>query len=164
MRIFTSFNSECRPMGFMMLALAAAVAGGCSTGSGEMYGTGQMTTSSIAPPRPAEDLVQDPARPYSEGYGLGRRQQLPVAAPRQGQYQWNGNPSRLNEGTAPALPPAAARMAADGRKHIVVRPGDTLYSISRQQGVSMQDLMAANKLASPNLSAGQTLLLPSTIR
>jgi LysM repeat protein len=55
--------------------------------------------------------------------------------------------------------------AADSRKLVVVRPGDTLYSISRQQGVSVQDLMTANRLAGPTLYAGQTLSVPpSAIR
>jgi LysM repeat protein len=129
-----------------------------------MYGTGQMTTSSIEPPRPVEDMVQKPARPYDDGYSLGRHDEVPAAAAHQGRYQWNGNPDRLQEGTSTALPPAQANLAPDGRKLIVVRPGDTLYSISRQQGISIQDLMTANRLTGPTLSAGQTLVLPTTLR
>ncbi len=155
------------PSNLLILALAGVTAGGCSAGSGRMYGTGQMTTSSIQAPRPVEDMVQEPAPPYSDGYGLGRSngESATATPPRQGPYQWNGSPTRIQEGAAPTQTPARMSPAADSRKLVVVRPGDTLYSISRQQGVSVQDLMTANRLAGPTLYAGQTLSVPpSAIR
>jgi LysM repeat protein len=151
----------------LILALAGVTVGGCSAGSGRMYGTGQITTSSIQAPRPVEDMVQEPAPPYSDGYGLGRSNDEAHSAtpPRLGQYQWNGSPTRIQEGAAPTQAPAKVSPAADGRRLVVVRPGDTLYSISRQQGVSVQDLMTANRLAGPALYVGQTLSVPPpTIR
>ncbi len=53
--------------------------------------------------------------------------------------------------------PAAATCVA----YHTVRFGDTLNSISRQYGVSVQALMAANNIYNPNLIfAGQTLCIP----
>lgn len=44
---------------------------------------------------------------------------------------------------------------------IEVRPGDTLYSLSRQHGVSVNALMAANGLTSNDLRSGQQLRVPA---
>ena len=44
----------------------------------------------------------------------------------------------------------------------VVQPGDTVYSISRQYGVSPDAIIAANNLVNPNrLDIGQTLIIPA---
>lgn len=47
---------------------------------------------------------------------------------------------------------------AKGKNHIVVK-GDTLYSISRKYGLSVEDLKKANGLDSNTISIGQTLLV-----
>jgi LysM repeat protein len=45
----------------------------------------------------------------------------------------------------------------------VVQPGDTLFSIARQHGISVQAIIACNPLPNPHcILAGQALLLPST--
>ncbi|MFK7694512.1 LysM peptidoglycan-binding domain-containing protein [Paenibacillus sp. HJGM_3] len=45
--------------------------------------------------------------------------------------------------------------------NVVVQPGDTLYSIAAQYGVSVPALMQANGMERPTpLEAGQTLLIP----
>lgn len=162
-RMLRDFSAPSSPVVVLALALVGALLSACSTSSGS-YGTAQMTTNSLPPPRPAEGMLREPSRPYGDGYGLGRNYTPPVSAPRQGQYQWNGNTTRLQEGSSPALPPAQANIAADGRRIVTVRPGDTLYSISRQQGVSMQDLMSANRLSTTAVHAGQTLVLPTAVR
>ncbi|MDJ0755474.1 MAG: LysM peptidoglycan-binding domain-containing protein [Ardenticatenaceae bacterium] len=42
-----------------------------------------------------------------------------------------------------------------------VAPGETLYSISRRYGVSIQDILAANNIANPNLIfVGQEIIIP----
>lgn len=57
-----------------------------------------------------------------------------------------------------SIQPAAAQ--SNGPIYIV-QPGDTLYSISLRFGISMDDLMAANGIANPNLlSVGQQLVIP----
>ena len=62
--------------------------------------------------------------------------------------------------------PIASRDAGAnaGGESIEVRPGDTLYSLSRRHNVSVNDMMAANGLSSPNLKPGQQLHLPSGVR
>ncbi len=45
----------------------------------------------------------------------------------------------------------------------VVQPGDTLWSIASRFGVSMNDILRANGLASANyIYVGQTLYIPTT--
>ncbi|NPA46940.1 MAG: LysM peptidoglycan-binding domain-containing protein [Chlorobi bacterium] len=41
-----------------------------------------------------------------------------------------------------------------------VQPGETLYSIARKYGVSVQDIIRANRLADQHISPGQELLIP----
>ncbi|MBQ9271674.1 MAG: M23 family metallopeptidase [Alphaproteobacteria bacterium] len=49
-----------------------------------------------------------------------------------------------------------------GGDKLVVRKGDTLYSISRKYNVPIKDLISANRLSSPyTLYVGQTLSLPT---
>jgi len=43
----------------------------------------------------------------------------------------------------------------------VVQKGDTLYGISRQFGISVEDLMSENQLTTMNLSVGMSLIIPS---
>lgn len=53
--------------------------------------------------------------------------------------------------------------ADEARRLYRVRPGDTLYSISRSQGISVGDLIAWNSLPSPyTISPGQSLKLYSS--
>ena len=45
----------------------------------------------------------------------------------------------------------------------MVRPGDTLYSISRTHKVNLEQLIAANRIVPPfGIKAGQTLQLPAS--
>ncbi|HNR77818.1 MAG TPA: LysM peptidoglycan-binding domain-containing protein, partial [Parvularculaceae bacterium] len=60
--------------------------------------------------------------------------------------------------TAVAAPAAPVEMR-DGQH--VVRPGDTLYSISRSTGASVAEIAGANRLRAPyTLSVGETLRIP----
>jgi len=50
--------------------------------------------------------------------------------------------------------------APDGQRY-VVQPGDTLYSIARWQGTSVEELASANALTDPDrLQVGQELVMP----
>jgi LysM repeat protein len=104
-------------------------------------------------------MSREPARPYGDGYNLGRGQESGTG------YRWNGNPNRIQEGAAPpaADPPQQALVAADGTRTIVVRPGDTLYSLARQHGVSVAALAEHNRLMSNAIFAGQRLALPPSL-
>lgn len=42
----------------------------------------------------------------------------------------------------------------------IIRPGDTLYSIARNYGVTVNDLLALNNLTSDILSVGESLIVP----
>jgi LysM repeat protein len=59
-------------------------------------------------------------------------------------------------GTSPA-PPAAGPQPTI----YVVRPRDTLYSISRRYGTTVQAIMAANGLVNFNIRVGQQLVIPT---
>lgn len=59
-----------------------------------------------------------------------------------------------------SVPPIASHGSARGDM-IEVRPGDTLYSLSRTHGVSVNALKSANGLTSNDLRPGQQLSVPS---
>ncbi len=64
---------------------------------------------------------------------------------------------------APALPNEIKQMAAkdQGAASHTIQKGDTVSAISSRYGVSQQELMTANNIASPqNLSIGQVLVIP----
>ncbi|SCA86541.1 peptidoglycan hydrolase YocH [Bacillus glycinifermentans] len=49
--------------------------------------------------------------------------------------------------------------SAETKSEITVRKGDTLWKISRENGLSVEKMMEMNGLANPNIYAGQTLRL-----
>jgi len=75
-----------------------------------------------------------------------------------------GSGSAAQPSSSRVAPIASRERAAATGETIEVRPGDTLYSLSRQHGVSVNDLKAANGLASNDLKPGQQLALPSGTR
>lgn len=52
-------------------------------------------------------------------------------------------------------------VASDNENKYIVKSGDTLYSISRKYGVSVNELMAYNNLSTTFLQVGQILNIPS---
>ena len=166
-----------RLAGLLAAGLGAGL-GGCSVG-GAYSDRSEVTTYSISP-RPQEGMVREPARPYGRGYSLGQNAMPPEPvygqtqgpAPGQysgqysgqnsGQYKWNGNTTRVQEGAPPVnlTPPARPVVAANGQRTIIVRTGDTLYSLARYHGVTVAALADANGLTSTAVRTGQTLVLP----
>jgi lipoprotein NlpD len=73
-----------------------------------------------------------------------------------------GTPLAVLERPEVASRPAGAADAAEpGRAPYVVQPGDTLWSLSRRFGTTVDDLLRANGIESPQeLRAGQPLELP----
>lgn len=57
--------------------------------------------------------------------------------------------------------PAVADSMAEPLKEVKVKKGDVLERIARQNHVSVDELMRANKLSSTRLKIGQTLKIPS---
>src|SRR5512139_3672263 len=69
----------------------------------------------------------------------------------------------MTAGSVVAAPQAATRAAYTCVAYHTVRFGETLNSISRLYGVSVQALMAANNIYNPNLIyAGQSLCIPGS--
>lgn len=63
---------------------------------------------------------------------------------------------------APAVPAYEAAAAPDAKGEMIeVRPGDTLYGLSRRHRVALSELMSVNDLKGPNLKPGQKLYLPA---
>ena len=60
---------------------------------------------------------------------------------------------------APVAVPASEASAERGEA-IQVKPGDTLFGLSKRHHASIAELMSVNALTSPNLKPGQTLYLP----
>jgi murein DD-endopeptidase MepM/ murein hydrolase activator NlpD len=54
--------------------------------------------------------------------------------------------------------------AAVGGETISVRPGDTLYSLSRQHGVTVNEIKTANGMTSDSLQPGQSLRMPGSAK
>ena len=122
----------------------------------------------LALPRPAEaSRVANPER------ALPQRAPAPVIAAGEAPAPASGPAS------APAPVPAAAsniltanieRIDADASERdrldalYAVRPGDTLFGLSRRFGVPVADLAAANALSAPySLSLGQRLIVPAVV-
>ena len=91
-------------------------------------------------------------------YGIARQFDTSVEALR----RWNDLPSTdVQAGQTlrvrpPAAQPPEARDASDVATH-VVQPGETLYSIARQHGVSVRALQRWSDLDSTDLAVGQRL-------
>ena len=92
---------------------------------------------------------------YDRQYGNDRSQQKP-AYERVQTKTYDAAPRSTQQASSKSSSSAAA-----GGQTIEVQSGDTLYGLSRQHGVSVQQLMAANDLSSHPLQPGQQLVLPS---
>ncbi len=110
------------------------------------YGAGAKTVEVAALPDPTPSAAPPVARPYGEqSWKKSPQAPLPVAAA----------PSYAPTGGSNA---PSANVAAG--ETIEVRPGDTLYGISKRHHVSLAELMAANQMTTPNLKPGQKLVMP----
>lgn len=135
---------------------------------------GSLTTSAISPdqrsgygqpPRqPAYDQRSSGAPAYNNGaartpsYGSGG-----YGAAQQGnsQYGASGASGYANAPASGRVPPLASHDTSAKGDMIEVRPGDTLYALSRRHKVSLNELMSVNDLSSPSLKPGQKLYLPA---
>jgi LysM repeat protein len=86
----------------------------------------------------------------------------PTATPTSTSPAPTATPTPTGTVIVPTATPTSTTQPPGQPIYYVVRPGDTLYSIARKFGVSMQAIMAANNLANPNwIYVGQRLLIPS---
>jgi beta-lactamase class A len=68
------------------------------------------------------------------------------------------DPNRISEGSALKLPTGAG---ASGKREYIIRPGDTLSSISIANGITLAAIKELNQLEDPDrLRVGQRILLP----
>jgi murein DD-endopeptidase MepM/ murein hydrolase activator NlpD len=70
-------------------------------------------------------------------------------------------PPPVQHADASAIPSASSRRGPAHPEQVTVRPGETLYAISRRYGVPVRSLIEANGLAPPYaLAAGRRLAVP----
>ena len=122
-----------------------------------------LTAAALAAGCASRVVVQDepPRRPLTTSSlpAPTPPQPVPAVRPLDRPYAWNQSPSRLKVGGPP--PPAAASAPATARPAThVAAAGDTLYGLSRRYHVSMDALMATNRMRSPVIKPGDTLVLP----
>jgi murein DD-endopeptidase MepM/ murein hydrolase activator NlpD len=136
---------------------------------GEESGNGQAY---FPPQKPRNDNVSmstlpdaTPNEPAPSRYAAAEPAPSSTAAPA---WPVDQSPSQSAPPTA-ALPygtmanqPAYQAPASDRGEMIEVRPGDTLYGLSKRHKVSLTELMAVNDLKGPALKPGQKLYLPSS--
>jgi murein DD-endopeptidase MepM/ murein hydrolase activator NlpD len=102
-----------------------------------------------------------PRGPYNAGAGSVDVAALPEAdgaAPQEPVPSYQAQPFRDSDTTPVEVPPSN-HTSAKGDV-IEVRPGDTLYGLSKRHQVSVSELMSVNGLSGTNLKPGQKLHLP----
>ena len=73
----------------------------------------------------------------------------------------NLSSNTLQIGQLLKLPGSSEENEIESENIYIVKKGDSLYSISKIYGISVDELKKANNLTSNNLSIGQTLIIPS---
>lgn len=118
------------------VALSALLAA-CSSGATRFDGG---HTGSTGPATSGSDAVMRSSVPPAEGFGEQRRAD-------HGAYQ---------------MVPETGDTGYRAATTVTVKPGQTLFSIAREHGVSVGDVAAANDIAAPfHVNAGQQLRIPS---
>lgn len=135
----------------LFAGLAASLAACSTTVTQEPIATASVT------PRPPEGMMRNAPPAYIETGSLGKASTAPVEQPTR--YRWN-------EASRPAreLPPGPPRDPSPGRPSesqvVIVREGDTLYSLSRRYRISVSELVATNRLPGGRIEIGQRLIIP----
>ena len=142
------------------LSLALTIAG-CSSGvsrfdfpslnlaDSEQSGADMSTTSSL--PVPSESVYNGSRYQY-----YGDRS----AAPPQATANYSPGQARYYGAPQTAKPPAPPPVTQASGPRIKVQSGDTLSSLSRRYGVSINTIQTANNLPDARLRVGQTLIMP----
>lgn len=141
--------------------------GGTGRSAGSEYGSaaydraperGGVSRSEL--PAPQESLTTSAIHPQQPpSYGGSSYGQAP---PVQRQPAYGSADQRAPQyGSSGSAPPIAAQAGVAKGDLIEVRPGDTLYALSKRHRVSLAELMSVNSLSSPSLKPGQKLYLPA---
>jgi murein DD-endopeptidase MepM/ murein hydrolase activator NlpD len=153
-------RGACRVVAGLGVALAVA---GCSSGvsrfdytsfslsDDETSGADMSTTASL--PVPSESVYGSSSN--YQNYGGRSRMPAPraTASYRPGQARYYG---ALRSGK----PPGATPVTTASSPRVTVQSGDTLSSLSRRYGVSIDAIQNANNLADARLRQGQVLVIP----
>jgi murein DD-endopeptidase MepM/ murein hydrolase activator NlpD len=164
-----------------VVAVAALLAGGCSTDFRRLEQP-SLALNDNPGPRPTQGMTGRPfgaGAPIDRGEGgwpdSGPRAPLPPPAPITAQPLPPARPDiggpasagsskpfdRPKTVAGAATPTGLARPPVTTTGSIEVQPGDTLYALAKRHRVSINELMEANGLKSPNLKPGQKLALPA---
>lgn len=125
--------------------------GQSSDNGGAMSTTGLVQSSPLPPVQPQPNYGQ----PQQLGNGP-TVQPSPNYIP-QGQNPSNQNLQPQNLGTLPQ--PTTAQQSPAKTSHYIVQSGDTLLSVSRKTGVSVNTLKQANNLTNGSIRVGQMLVI-----
>jgi len=182
---FELFSASCGHLvrmarGFVVPILAGACVAGCSADVIRLDSPASfsLTDSSSPMTRPSASMSRSSAgigslqpstnesytAPAPNAGGGVKMAALPEPAPASGLAA--SSPSMAGKSTkAAAAPssvaePVSTSPASDRGEAIQVKPGDTLFGLSKRYHASVAELMSVNGLASPNLKPGQTLYLP----
>ena len=134
-----------------------------------------IATASVTP-RPDIGMMHNAPPANIETGSLGNASTAPM--PSQSRYRWsesprpdgriqpappveNPQPVRWHAAPAPRREPAPANGRPAGSQVVIVREGDTLYSLSRRYGVPVAELVAANRLDGGRIEIGQRLIVPA---
>lgn len=128
-----------------------------------------MTTAAIPPQQQSAPYggsagygeARQPSYGTSPSYGAGQQQARSYDNGSYGGSSGGGASSNGGAGASPYASGGGYGAAAASGDTIEVRPGDTLYSLSRRHGVSVNALRSANGLSSDALRPGQQLVLPA---
>ncbi len=175
---------------WLALVVASALAG-CSadvsrfdlgsTSFSETSSTSQPSSYNAGFATSSRDQGSGYGTPYGGGSNVSRSELAPPSQPgtlttaaidqrqQPNTYQTQGYPaeqyapkdSPVSAGAAVPRGGKSAAVATERGDAIEVKPGDTLYKISRDHQVSVADLMSVNDLKSPAIKPGQKLYLPS---
>jgi LysM repeat protein len=135
-------------------AEGTAVSSGPSSGEGETPAPGETVVSAVT------------TQPQEPGSGV---QATPVTGTQATPVESSGTPvasqpTSTPEPGATEAPPAAPPPSSSGQAIThTVRPGDTVYSIARRYGTSVQAISQANNLVNPSqIYVGQKLTIPTS--
>ncbi len=172
-------------LSIMAVGAISILTAGCSASLSRfdfpMFGLTSSDPNDVGPtaslPTPPEPVPE--ANPPAYGYGTGNPGQPPrYTPPTAGRGSYSAYDYGPRGSRARPLPPppryaAAPQPPADITRNsyrpaspasrervIIVRPGDTVYSLARQYGVTTTALMRANGLSEPNIKSGQRLRIP----
>ncbi len=100
------------------------------------------------------------ATPSASRSGTPSASRAPSASASSSTAPASGSPPSAPSSSAPPSTAAPSSPTTSGQKY-VVEPGDTLSVIAEKFGVTMQQIIDANKLQNPDvLLVGQELLIP----